>query len=181
MIKEFDIKEDVKISNNGGFFCQACICGRPLTQRSKDLRYCLGCYDILKGEYGTEVPIKINKEEKKVRKQEALDLVNTLGEGYEVKNNDGHFKVVEKIETTTVEVDHPTIDQTELETPDTTEEQPGEILTFKQLAMKFNTDQDKLYWLVRKNVQVNKTGTGRTARYCFTPENLQKIKELLNK
>lgn len=200
MTRKFDIKEDVKISNNGGFFCQACICGRPLSQRSKDERYCLECYDILKGEYGTEVP-KNKKEEKKVKKQEALDLVTKLGESYETRSNDGHYDVVEK--TTGKKVTNMPLAKvkpnefrglpvvkgktvTFMEAPvkevtDTTEEQPGESLTLKKLALKLNIDPEEIYQLVRKNNSIGKSGTHKGSRYYFMPEDVEKVKQLLKK
>lgn len=43
----FDIKRDSAIINAGGFFCQACLVGKPQTESSPDRRYCQGCYDFL--------------------------------------------------------------------------------------------------------------------------------------
>jgi len=43
----FDIKRDREIIEAGGFFCQACLVGKPLDDQSPDPRYCLCCYDCL--------------------------------------------------------------------------------------------------------------------------------------
>ena len=43
----FDIKRDIEIERKGGFFCQACIVGKPAKEISPDPRYCLGCYELL--------------------------------------------------------------------------------------------------------------------------------------
>ena len=43
----FDIKEDIQIINAGGFFCQACLVGKPAQEQSSDPRYCQGCYEFL--------------------------------------------------------------------------------------------------------------------------------------
>ena len=41
---KFDIKEDVRIVNEGGFFCEACLIGKPEVERSnRDIRYCKEC------------------------------------------------------------------------------------------------------------------------------------------
>lgn len=46
----FSIERDQEIANNGGFFCQACLVGKPLDDISPDPRYCLGCYEVLSAE-----------------------------------------------------------------------------------------------------------------------------------
>ena len=46
----FNIKRDLAIENDGGFFCEACLIGKPEAEHSPDLRYCQGCYDLLKEE-----------------------------------------------------------------------------------------------------------------------------------
>lgn len=43
----FNIKRDIEIEKAGGFFCGACLVGKPATEQSSDPRYCLGCYDFL--------------------------------------------------------------------------------------------------------------------------------------
>ena len=43
----FDIKKDIEIEKAGGFFCSACLVGKPLDDISPDPRYCQGCYDVL--------------------------------------------------------------------------------------------------------------------------------------
>jgi len=47
---QFDIKRDIETVNAGGFFCQACVVGKPLDDISPDPRYCQGCYDVLVAE-----------------------------------------------------------------------------------------------------------------------------------
>lgn len=51
----FDIKKDNAVIAAGGFWCNACCVGRPAAEQSPDLRYCRGCYDILKKEAVTLV------------------------------------------------------------------------------------------------------------------------------
>lgn len=46
----FDSRRDAEIIAAGGFFCQACLVGKPRAERSLDLRYCQGCYEFLKEE-----------------------------------------------------------------------------------------------------------------------------------
>ncbi len=43
----FDVKHDTEIINAGGFFCQACLVGKPAVEISPDPRYCQTCYDFL--------------------------------------------------------------------------------------------------------------------------------------
>jgi len=43
----FDIKRDNEIEKNGGFFCHACVVGKPASEQSPDQRYCQGCYEFL--------------------------------------------------------------------------------------------------------------------------------------
>lgn len=47
---KFDIEQDTAIVNAGGFFCRACLVGKPANEQSPDHRYCQGCYDFLNGE-----------------------------------------------------------------------------------------------------------------------------------
>ena len=46
----FDIKRDIELSSNGGFFCAACLIGKPADDMSPDSHYCLGCYEVLSDE-----------------------------------------------------------------------------------------------------------------------------------
>ncbi len=41
----FDIKKDLEIEKNGGFFCQACLISKD--DKSPDPRYCELCYEVL--------------------------------------------------------------------------------------------------------------------------------------
>lgn len=43
----FNSRYDVKVVNNGGFFCEACLIGKPLEEQSPDPRYCQSCYVFL--------------------------------------------------------------------------------------------------------------------------------------
>ncbi len=43
----FDIKGDLEIINTGGFFCHACVVGKPTEEQSPDPRYCQGRYELL--------------------------------------------------------------------------------------------------------------------------------------
>ena len=42
----FDIERDRQIINAGGFFCEACLVGKPADDMSPDPRYCQGCYEF---------------------------------------------------------------------------------------------------------------------------------------
>jgi len=46
----FDIKRDNAIIEAGGFWCSACLSGKPVGEQSPDQRYCQGCYDFLLNE-----------------------------------------------------------------------------------------------------------------------------------
>lgn len=46
----FDIKRDVAIEKEGGFFCKACLTGLAINRQSPDPRYCNDCYDSLVSE-----------------------------------------------------------------------------------------------------------------------------------
>ena len=43
----FDIKGDLEIINTVGFFCCACVVGKPAEKQSPDPRYCQDCYALL--------------------------------------------------------------------------------------------------------------------------------------
>ncbi len=43
----FDITKDIAIEQAGGFFCEACLTGKPANEQSEDKRYCRGCYNFL--------------------------------------------------------------------------------------------------------------------------------------
>ncbi len=44
----FNIAEDIKIIEAGGFFCQACVVGKDKASISSDPRYCQDCFDVLR-------------------------------------------------------------------------------------------------------------------------------------
>ena len=48
----FDIKGDLEVINASGFFCHACVVGKPAEEQSPDPRYCFGCYELLLKEAG---------------------------------------------------------------------------------------------------------------------------------
>ncbi len=64
----FDIRRDVEIINAGGFFCEACLVGKPAAEQSPDPRYCQDCYDLLLREAerlpGVKRPVWIPKHQK---------------------------------------------------------------------------------------------------------------------
>ena len=43
----FSIKRDTELMNGGGFFCEACLIGKPMDDISLDPRYCQNCYELL--------------------------------------------------------------------------------------------------------------------------------------
>ena len=43
----FNIKQDVKIERAGGFWCEACLTGKPAAEQSPDPRYCQNCFTFL--------------------------------------------------------------------------------------------------------------------------------------
>ncbi len=47
-LPKFDIARDIKVIEDGGFFCQGCIVGKKKTEISPDPRYCQDCYDFLR-------------------------------------------------------------------------------------------------------------------------------------
>lgn len=46
----FNSHRDAEVITTGGFFCQACLVGKPVEERSMDSRYCQGCYEFLEEE-----------------------------------------------------------------------------------------------------------------------------------
>lgn len=46
----FDIKKDIRVEKAGGFFCEACLVCKPVSEQSPDGRYCKGCFEVLKEE-----------------------------------------------------------------------------------------------------------------------------------
>lgn len=46
----FSIERGNEITNAGGFWCEACLTGKPLDDVSPDPRYCIGCYEFLRKE-----------------------------------------------------------------------------------------------------------------------------------
>jgi len=47
---KFDIKRDLAIITVGGFWCKACLSGKPAAEQSPDSHYCRKCFDILLAE-----------------------------------------------------------------------------------------------------------------------------------
>ena len=43
----FDSDRDSAVVTAGGFFCQACLTGKPASEASADKRYCYGCFEFL--------------------------------------------------------------------------------------------------------------------------------------
>ncbi len=52
----FNIVKDNQIVADGGFFCLACLTGRPAEAISRDSRYCRECYESLKDEASLLAP-----------------------------------------------------------------------------------------------------------------------------
>lgn len=86
----FDIKRDIEVTNAGGFFCEACLVGKPVGEHSPDPRYCQGCYAFLLNEVeilpATKRPAWIPKRPFNAPQQvrEALK-VNTGIRGYGIE------------------------------------------------------------------------------------------------
>ncbi len=49
----FSTKRDTEIVAAGGFWCFACLVGKPAVERSPDPRYCQSCYEFLSKEAET--------------------------------------------------------------------------------------------------------------------------------
>ena len=88
----FDVKRDTEIINAGGFFCQACLVGKPAVEISPDPRYCQTCYVSLLKEAemdsgrrgGNWKPQKARKEAAQVS-QDVRTIMSTLaGKKFEV-------------------------------------------------------------------------------------------------
>lgn len=65
----FSATRDREMIEAGGFFCQACLVGKPLDDRSTDPRYCLGCYEFLRAE------AKLERQTKKAFWVPAADYI----------------------------------------------------------------------------------------------------------
>jgi len=46
----FNIEMDNETVSAGGFFCEACLMGKPSTEQAPDQRYCQGCFEVLSKE-----------------------------------------------------------------------------------------------------------------------------------
>ena len=46
-LPKFDIVRDIKVIEDGGFFCQACLADKEKAAISSDPRYCQDCFDVL--------------------------------------------------------------------------------------------------------------------------------------
>lgn len=47
---QFDSRRDRAVIEAGGFFCGACLIGKPASERSRNPRYCVTCYESLRQE-----------------------------------------------------------------------------------------------------------------------------------
>ena len=54
-LRKFDIFQDIKTVEDGGFFCQACLVGKDKAAMSLDPRYCQDCYDVLREAMKTDM------------------------------------------------------------------------------------------------------------------------------
>jgi len=52
---KFDIARDIKVIEDGGFFCQGCLVGKDKAAMSSDPRYCQDCYDVLREAMKTDM------------------------------------------------------------------------------------------------------------------------------
>lgn len=130
-----------------------------------------------------------------MKKLEAQELVNKLGAAYELKNNDGHYYVVQTATGQRVngnKYERVTIDQSELSgitetTPETAEETSNLVtvlngkITIEEMAQVTGIKWGMIYSYTRKNgFQKESTSKGKP-RYMFTPEQVTKITEALKK
>lgn len=51
--QHFDLKRDIAVTGDDGFFCEACLVDKPAAEKSPDPRYCQLCYDFLLKEVET--------------------------------------------------------------------------------------------------------------------------------
>jgi len=83
----FNINRDNQAIDQGGFWCEACLVGKPLDDQSQAERYCLGCYDFLTKEAeiltGSPSWKPTNKPSKKhlITNSEVLPLVKVSRQG----------------------------------------------------------------------------------------------------
>lgn len=94
----FNIKRDVEITNAGGFFCEACLVGKPVEEQSYDPRYCRGCYSFLLNE-GELLPLGkrpawMPKPQKACQRGEKS-----------IQGAEGHIPIMSPIKAPEIEVD----------------------------------------------------------------------------
>lgn len=88
----FDTKRDTAIINASGFFCEACLVGKPVVEQSPDLRYCQFCYEFLlkeagmyTGRHGGDWKPKIAHKETPQVSEDVCGIMSTLeSEKFEV-------------------------------------------------------------------------------------------------
>ncbi len=122
-----------------------------------------------------------------MKKQEAMELLNKMGDGFEIKSKDGHFNVVKKTVEAPVAVLEKPEEKVIITIGDRVEPKPGfvdvkpvetgETLTIKQLAELLNLDIDTTYNTIRDKMNMQKNGS----RWHFTPEQVNQVKEYLKK
>lgn len=52
----FSAVRDREVIEAGGFYCEACLTGKPASEQSRNRRYCQGCYDYLRAEGAYKTP-----------------------------------------------------------------------------------------------------------------------------
>lgn len=63
----FSSKRDAEVIATGGFYCYACVVGKPINEQSPDPRYCAGCKELLLSDarIDEEQPMRIVKVPRK--------------------------------------------------------------------------------------------------------------------
>jgi len=71
----FNIQKDKAIIKKGGFMCNGCLIGKPLSQQSpKDARYCVDCQPIIEYEYALSAEHSGRKSRYEERAARELDV-----------------------------------------------------------------------------------------------------------
>ena len=78
----FDSERDKAICDAGGFFCQACLVSKPITEQSTNRRYCKSCWEYLTAERIASAGIRERSVDSR-RHVEPCDKNKEVSEGVE--------------------------------------------------------------------------------------------------